>query len=74
MQILPGPGFAQPTPLAAPQSFVVAGPTSPAAPMQPARRGAANRESAGGDLLGQEQAQRTLHLAQRHGQLIDLLV
>ena len=69
MQIVPGNGLLPLTPNTSPV-VVAAGPTAPAAPIEPARRVTAGREGARSDLM----AQRPRNAAQTRGRLIDLLV
>jgi hypothetical protein len=52
----------------------VAGPATPAAPIEPARRVTANRESGRADLQQPPQTQRTQHHSQTRGRLLDLYV
>jgi hypothetical protein len=73
VQVLPTPGLAQPAPTPAPQAVPVAGPTAPAAPIEPAKRVTANRDGGRSDLQAQQQPQRAGH-AQTRGRLIDLFV
>jgi hypothetical protein len=72
MQILPAPGIAQPAPGAVPPALPVAGPAAPAAPIEPARRVTANRDSGRGDLQAQQNAPKTQPHAR--GRLLDLFV
>ena len=65
MQILPGPGLAQPAPV-----VIVSAPAQPVAPIEPARRVTANRHASEGDLVPRQAARSKLG----RGQLIDLLV
>ena len=70
VQILPGPGLAQLAPNLTPPVVIVAAPTAPAAPIEPARRVTASGRGGAGDLVPR-QAQRS-RLAR--GRLVDLLV
>ena len=70
MQILLGPGLAQPAPNVAPPVVIVSAPAQPAAPIEPARRVTANRHASGGDLVPRQAARSKLG----RGQLVDLLV
>jgi hypothetical protein len=70
VQILPGSGIAPLAPTVAPPIVIVAAPTTPAAPIEPARRVTANRRGGAGDLVPR-QAQRSRVV---RGRLVDLLV
>jgi hypothetical protein len=74
LQILPGPGFAQPAPNGVPSALPVVGPAAPAAPIEPARRVTANRNGGRGDLQPQQPSQRSRHTIHARGRLIDLSV
>jgi hypothetical protein len=70
VQILPGTGAIPPAPNPAPPVVIVSAPAQPAAPIEPARRVAANRQGAAGDLVPRRAPRRQL----MRGQLLDLLV
>ena len=74
LQVLPPAGITQPAQSTAPPALPVAGPATPAAPIEPARRVTANRESGRADLQQPPQAQRTQHHSQTRGRLLDLYV
>jgi hypothetical protein len=73
MQIVNLPGLAQPTPTASPLPAPLAGPVGATAPIEPAKRVTANRESGRGDLVPQQE-QRTRPAGASRGRLIDLFV
>ena len=75
MEILPAPGLAQPAPTTVPQAVPVAGPATPAEPIEPARRVTANREGGPGDLPPeQESTQKPQQQPRARGRLLDLFV
>ena len=74
MEILPPAGIAQPAPTTAPTAVPVAGPASPAAPIEPERRVTANRDGGRGDLQAQQQTKTQQAQTRGRGRLLDLSV
>ncbi|HUH83912.1 MAG TPA: hypothetical protein VLX85_04850 [Stellaceae bacterium] len=75
LQVLPTAGIAQPAQGTVSPALPVAGPVAaPAAPLEPARRVTANRDSGRADLQQPPQSQRSQHHSQTRGRLLDLFV